>query len=212
MPRKSTTEPDRSAEAGEGAGATLRRLLGGSKVLPWLRRVWAGLSLAWKIVIGLGALAGAILAIVGVVQLVHHGKTVPPKLKGDITTAEFRQRQTLRDYCRDTYRGTNLQKCLAQPYIDELGFVFYVRVELTGYQGHRCCEIRYTLLDRQMQAMAGFSRVLAVANVIPEGVDDEGGWPIWIGIPPKRPSSARFDLYKVVDRSLLDSSTIAFRA
>jgi hypothetical protein len=210
VPRKSASGNDPPGEDGEDPCSTFRRLLHGTNVLAWLRRVWAGLSLAWKIVIGLGALAGAILAIVGVWRLVHHPSPLPQKLRGEITTAEFTQRQTLGSYCRDTYTGANLRKCLDQPLIDEVGSVFYVQVELTGFQGRRCCEIRYTLLDLQKKAIRGFSRVLAVANVTPQGVDDKGGWPIWIGTPPRRPASARFNLHNVLDGSILDSRSVGF--
>ena len=177
-------------------------------MLPWLRSVWAGLSLAWKIVIGLGALSGAIVAIAGAVALVRGESAPPAHLKGEITRLEFTKRQKLRAYCQDTYTGKDLQTCLSQPFLDERGFVFYVRVELAGYEGP-CCRLRYTLLDEQLNEVPGFVQMPAVDNVTPEGTDDEGGWFIWVGKPPTARFSARFDLQKNVDRSILDSRSVA---
>ncbi len=177
-------------------------------MLPWLREVWAGLSLAWKIVIGLGALCGAILAIAGVVALIRGEHTPPPHLTGEITRLEFTKRQTLRGYCHDAYSDKDLQTCLNRPFVDELGFVFYVRIELIGYEGP-CCRLRYTLLDRHLQEVPGFVRRSAVDNVTPEGTDDEGGWFIWVGKPPARRFSARFDLHKKIDGSILDSRAVS---
>jgi hypothetical protein len=175
-------------------------------MFPWLRNLWSGLNLVWKIVIGLGALAAAIVAIAGAVALIHGEDQLPPRLAGKITTLELSKRQTLRNYCRDTYTGAKLQKCLDQPFVEELGFVFYVRVELVGYEGP-CCELRYTLLDSQLQEIPGFVGITAVANVTPDGIDDQGGWSIWVGKPPKPRFSARFDLNRV-DGSMLDSRSV----
>jgi hypothetical protein len=176
-------------------------------MFPWPRDLWSGLNLVWKIVIGLGALAAAIVAIAGAVALIQGENKPPPRLAGEITRLELSKRQTLGDYCRDTYMGAELQKCLDQPFVDELGFVFYVRVELVGYQGP-CCELRYTLLDSQLQEIPGFVQISAVANVKPEGIDDQGGWLIWVGKSPKPRFSARFDLNKV-DGSILDSRSVS---
>jgi hypothetical protein len=187
----------------DGLRARVARLLG----VPWLSRVWEGLNLLWKLVIGLGTLAGAILAIVGLIALVDGGDGPPPSLDGEITKVELEQRQTLGGYCRDTYTGGQLETCLDQPYQDELGFVFYVRVALTGFTD-RCCFLQYTLIDSlSLQAIPGFVRVLAVANVTPEGIDDVGGWRVWVGNPPARKFNVRFVLDKTSGGNLDSDST-----
>jgi hypothetical protein len=173
---------------------------------PWPRRAWEGLSVLWKVVISFGAFAGAILAIVGLIALVDSGDGPPPSLDGQITEIELAQRQTLGDYCRVTYTGERLEECLAQPYQDELGFVFYVRIALKGHTGP-CCFLHYTLVDSSLQPIPGFVRVHAVENVTPEGVDDAGGWRVWVGNPSVRTFDARFDLDKTSGGNLDSGST-----
>lgn len=164
-------------------------------VPPWLRELWAGLTLVWKLVISLGALAAAVVAIAGAVELIRDEDPAPQKLAGDITTLELAQRQTLGDYCRETFTGEERRTCLSQPFVEELGFVFYVRVHLVGYQGP-CCNLRYTLLDEDLNELEGFDGVSAVNNVTPEGNDDKGGWRVWVGQPDASQFTARFDLRK----------------
>ena len=156
--------------------------------------------------ISLGALAAAVVAIAGAVELIRDGDSTPEKLAGDIETLELAQRQTLGDYCRETLTGDARRTCLSQPFVEELGFVFYVRVHLVGYQGP-CCNLRYTLLDKDLNELQGFADVSAVNNVTPEG-DDEGGWRIWVSEPPARHFTARFDLRKS-DGGDLDSQQVS---
>ena len=183
--------------------ARLQPMLG----VPWLRRVWEGLNLLWKLVLGLGAFAGAILAIVGLIALVDGGDGPPPSLDGEITKIKLEQRQTLGDYCRDTYTGGQLGELPGPAVPGRARLPFLRSCRPHRLHGPMLFPPTTRSHSSSLQSIPGFVRVPAVANVTPEGIDDVGGWWVWVG----NPSVRNFDLRFVLDKTSggnLDSDSI----
>lgn len=153
-----------------------------------------GLPRVQQAILGAGAIAAALAAVLGlgvkVVDVFDGGDGAAEV--GEISGVVLRDRNlTRKAYCRRYLERVEQQRCLDGPGLDDRGNLFLVSVKVSGYEG-RCCRLEWTIYQDGTK-LPRFSDRLAVSNV---RSPDERDWPIWVPNPPREGDfQAVFDLY-----------------
>jgi hypothetical protein len=153
-----------------------------------------GLSRLQQVILGAGALGGAVIAIIGA------GERVVGLFDGDeegdevaeIERVVLRDRNVTREeYCRRHLEGAQRDICLGGPGLDDAGNLFLVSVKTSGYGGE-CCRLEWTIRQDGTRLPA-FSDQLAVRGI---GSPVDRDWPIWVPNPGRQGDfQVAFDLY-----------------
>ena len=147
-----------------------------------------------QVVLGAGAVAGAVVAILGA------GERIVDLFSGDekgdetavIEAVALRDRNVTReDYCRRHLDGAERDRCIGGPGLDDVGNLFLVSVRTAGYDGP-CCRLEWTLRQDGTRLPA-FSDRLALQAI---GSPVDRDWSIWVPNPGRQGEFVvTFDLY-----------------
>ena len=159
-----------------------------------LRQRIRDLSRLQRAVLGAGALAAALGAVLGfglrVAELFEDDDGADET--GEIVGVSLRDRNVTReDYCRRYLVGAPRQQCLDGNGLDDRGNLFLVAVKVAGYDG-ACCRLEWTLYQdgTKLPRFADQPAVLDIRS------PDERDWPVWVPNPPREGDfQAIFDLY-----------------
>jgi hypothetical protein len=153
-----------------------------------------GLSRLQQVILGVGACAGAVVAVIGA------GERIADLFAGDeqgdesavIERVVLRDRNVTREaYCRRHLEGAQRDVCLGGPGLEDAGNVFLVSVKTAGYDGP-CCRLEWTIRQDGTRLPA-FSDQLAVRGI---GSPVDRDWPIWVPNPGRQGDfQVAFDLY-----------------
>lgn len=153
-------------------------------IRPFLR----GLQSGQRLLLAVGASAGALLSVVGLVHAFHHDPA-PPRAPRELTIERISPPQlnvTRRTYCESQRRSLR-HSCLANGSLRDLGDQYRVSVHVTGYpMGKSCCQLRYTLYEvdaqgRLLDVVPRFRRVVAIDDIVPrDDLGDHRTFEAWV--------------------------------
>ncbi len=158
-----------------------------SEGVPLLR----GLKGGQQALLAAGALAGALLSILGLVKALHHSNSPPPVASNaTIVQAGISEPEISRQaFCTEQSKG-NRAGCLANGSAEDLGDKWDVQLRLVGYHANKpCCELHYTVYQVNKQgvhldAVPGYRDIVAVNKIIPRNsLGDTRIFSIWIPYP-----------------------------
>jgi hypothetical protein len=141
-----------------------------------------------QVVLAAGAVAGALLSIIGFIKVFHHANPPPPVASdATISRAVVSDSEISRGaYCAGQKLAFR-KACLANGSVRDLGDQWEVRLGLVGYAaGKPCCELHYTIYQVnkqgvQLNAVPGYRDVVAIDKIVPRNArGDTRIFLIWI--------------------------------
>jgi hypothetical protein len=168
-------------------------------------KVWfKGLSRVKTLIVGLGGVAGALVAIYSLATLLFPAlQPTPPSLvaKATLSNPEVIPNVTLGEYIQQSTIVTekNVASSLSDEQRQRLGSIIYFDVELRGYEGQRC-DLRWSIYDADTkQPISGLTQQPAwpTAILVAHHQVSKSQWETWVPFPREGhgPFLVRLEIY-----------------